>query len=103
MPLIGVIQAASADADVGQLHGEIKAQRLATDQVLARDLATKKGFNRSMSPEAAADVIYAVLSHELYGLLAIDRAWSMSEVATFMDDTCAATLFPPRKTPVRRS
>jgi AcrR family transcriptional regulator len=94
MPLIGVIQGASADGDVGQLLAEIKSQQLATHQAFARELATKKGFNRSVSPEAAGDVIYAILSHELYALLVIDRHWAMTEVASFMDQSCAATLFP---------
>jgi len=93
-PIMGVIQSAAADADVAELLRDVKAQRLASQQQFARDLAAKKGFNASLSPEAAADVIYALLSHELYRLIVVERQWSTADMADFIDETAAANLFP---------
>jgi len=93
-PLMGVIQSASADADVAELLREVKAQRFVTQQEFARALASKKGFNPSLSAEHAADVIYALLSDELYRLLVIERHWPRGELAAFVYETATANLFP---------
>jgi AcrR family transcriptional regulator len=101
-PIMGVIQSAAADADVAELLRDVKRQRLTTQQEFARELAAKKGFNRSLLPEQAADVIYALLSHEFYRLLVIERHWSTAEVAEFIDETAAANLFPKPSAPRRK-
>ena len=94
MPIIGVIQAAAADADVGQLLRDIKAMQLETQQTFARELATKKGFSRSLTPETAGDVIYAIASHDMYRTLVIERRWTTAQATVFVENTIAATLFP---------
>jgi AcrR family transcriptional regulator len=96
MPIIGVIQAAAADADVGQLLRDIKGMQLTTQQAFARELATKKGFRPTLTPEKAGDIIHAVASHDMYRTLVIERGWPTAQVADFVYNTIAVTLFPSK-------
>ena len=97
--IMGVIQSAAADADVADLLQDVSAQRLTTQQVFAHELAAKKGFNRSLTPREAADMLYALLSNELYRLLVVERHWSTTEIANFIDKTAGSYFFPESKKP----
>jgi AcrR family transcriptional regulator len=92
-PIMGVIQAAAADADVAALLDDVTAGRLITQQAFARELAAKKGFKRSLPSEDVADLLYALLSPDLYRLLVIERHWSTPDLAGFIDETLATRLF----------
>ena len=44
-------------------------------------------------------MLYALLSNELYRLLVIERHWSTTEIADFIDKTAGSYLFPESKKP----
>lgn len=95
-PLYGAIQAAAADAEVGELLAGTKAQRLATMQILAAELATKADFAADLSTDTAADVLYAVVSDELYRVLVVERHWSTDAWKTWAYDSATFRLFPTK-------
>lgn len=70
-PISGVIQAAAADTDVAELLARTNAQRLETMRFLAAELGTKPGFVSALGADKVADVLYAMVSNELYRLLVV--------------------------------
>lgn len=99
-PIYTAIQAAAADAEVGELLARIKAQRLTTLQTLAAQLAGKAGFAAELSAETAADVLYAVVSNELYRILVVERHWPTEAWKTWAYESAAFRLFPDGATTV---
>ena len=68
--------AARSDADAASLLAEIARQRLDGQRRIARSLA-HSGFLRSgLRERDAADLIHALASPEVYGLLVFDRGWN---------------------------
>lgn len=92
-PIYGVIEAAAADVDVADLLATMRQRRFTTWQQLAEELSGKRGFNRRLSPERAADTLYAVLSSELHRLLVLERGWPVKDWRTFAYDTAATRFF----------
>jgi AcrR family transcriptional regulator len=68
--------AARSDVDAATLLAEIARQRQEGQLGIARSLARTKALRPGLRERDAADVIHALASPELYGLLVIDRAWS---------------------------
>ena len=93
-PIYDVIQTAAADADVNELLGRVKDQRLATMRALAAELATKDGFNSTLTADEAADVLYAVVSNELHRILVIERHWPDEAWQRWAYESAAFRLFP---------
>lgn len=94
-PIYAVIQSAAADPDVAQLLARTKAQRLATLRTLAEELAAKAGFAAGLSADRATDILYAVVSDELYRVLVVERHWSAEDWKTWAYESAALRLFPP--------
>jgi AcrR family transcriptional regulator len=68
--------AARSDADAAALLAEIARQRQEGQQRVARSLARSKALRPSLRERDAADVIHALASPEVYGLLVLDRGWT---------------------------
>jgi AcrR family transcriptional regulator len=68
--------AARSDADAASLLAEVARQRQEGQLGIARSLARSKALRPGLRERDAADIIHALASPELYGLLVIDRAWS---------------------------
>jgi hypothetical protein len=58
---------------------------------LARDGPLRAG----LTPEAAADTIWALASPEVHHLLTVDAGWSQERFAEWLADSLIATLLPP--------
>jgi AcrR family transcriptional regulator len=69
-------EAARSDEDAAALLAEIARQRQEGQHRIARSLARSKAPRPGLRERDAADLIYALASPELYGLLVIDRGWS---------------------------
>ncbi len=68
--------AARSDQDAASLLAEIARQRHEGQRRIARSLAGSGALRPGLRERDAADVIHALASPEVYGLLVFDRGWS---------------------------
>jgi AcrR family transcriptional regulator len=68
--------AARSDEDAAALLADIARQRHQGQQRIARSLARSRALQPKLRERDAADVIHALASPEVYGLLVLDRGWS---------------------------
>jgi AcrR family transcriptional regulator len=70
-----LVSAAASDADAAALLDEQTRQRQEGQGLIARSLARAGALRPKLRERDAADVIHALMSPEVYGLLVIDRGW----------------------------
>src|SRR5215471_730306 len=68
--------AARSDQDAASLLTEIARQRHEGQRRIARSLARSGALRPGLRERDAADIIHALASPEVYGLLVFDRGWS---------------------------
>lgn len=68
--------AAAVDPEIAGLLAVYQERRLATMTELLRPLAARGALAPDLDLTRAADLVYALSSHELYQLLVVDRGWS---------------------------
>jgi AcrR family transcriptional regulator len=68
--------AARSDEDAASLLAEIARQRQEGQNRVARSIARSKALRPGLRERDASDVIHALASPEVYGLLVLDRGWS---------------------------
>ena len=61
-------------------------------RVLAGYLADKRALRPRMSADRAADIIFALVSHETYQLFTAARGWTPQQWERWTLDTLAATI-----------
>lgn len=76
--------AARSDQDAAALLAEIARQRHEGQQRIARSLARSGALRPGLSERDAADVIHALASPEVYGLLVTDRSWTGERYETWL-------------------
>ncbi|GAB3820283.1 TetR/AcrR family transcriptional regulator [Kribbella italica] len=85
-PIMKMLEAAAAsDAAVADLWPNADP-RLIVQNETARSLLTKPGAQKSVTTGHAADILYAVLSTELYLLLVTTRGWTSEQFADWAYD-----------------
>lgn len=92
-PIMPVIAAAAAtDPEItAQRPGE-EDPRYTVQHALADALVTKPGFRSGVSVTRAADMMYGLLSPELYLVFVRDRGWSRETWAEWAYDSLSAQL-----------
>jgi hypothetical protein len=78
--------AARSDPDAATLLGEIARQRQEGQRRIARSLARSGALRPELRERDAADLIHALASPEVYGLLVLDRGWSGDRYERWMAD-----------------
>jgi AcrR family transcriptional regulator len=91
--IYAVVQAASA-GEAGELLADNKRQRHEGQRTIADLLGRKPGFAPGLTIDNAADVIYGLVSEDLYGLLVVDCGWSTEEWAARCSAILVGILFP---------
>ena len=86
--------AARSDEDAATLLTEIARQRQAGQQRVARSLARSKVLRPQLRERDAADIIHALASPEVYGLLVLDRGWSGERYEEWVREILADQLLP---------
>ena len=76
--------AARADPEAAALLAEIARQRHEGQRRIARALAHSGALRPGLRERDAADVIHALASPEVYGLLVVDRGWSGERYETWL-------------------
>jgi hypothetical protein len=77
---------------VAALLGELTRQRQEGQGRVAALLAGANALRAGFGAQDAADVIHALASPELYGLLVVDRSWSPDRYERWLADALAGQL-----------
>jgi AcrR family transcriptional regulator len=92
-PIMQVVRdAAGADPDMAEQWATNREQRLVALRVLAELVADRGRLRPGLTIAGATDVIYTLLSIEVYSLLTADRGWSPARWQRWMADTLADAL-----------
>lgn len=92
-PLYDVVRAAAADPEVAELLERNKRQRFESFEQIMSEVAEKSGFTEELSVRRAAQVLYAVLSEETYGLLVVEQGWDVADWSQWVSRTVGADVF----------
>jgi AcrR family transcriptional regulator len=87
--------AAAADPEMAALWERGKAERAAGQRALLRIVVGAADLREGLDLETAADILFAVGSPEVYGLLVVDRGWSSSRFEHWYADALERLLFDP--------
>ena len=86
--------AASADPDIAAQVHHYETLILQADRDFVTMLAASGGLRDGLDPQRAADIVFGLLSHELYRLLVIEQGWAPADWEQWVADTLAAQLLP---------
>ncbi|HZA77452.1 MAG TPA: helix-turn-helix domain-containing protein [Acidimicrobiales bacterium] len=89
--------AAASDADAGTLLDELTHQRQEGQGRVARALARRRALRPTLRERDAGDIIHALVSPEVYGLLVVDRRWPPARYETWLTETLVDQLLAPRR------
>lgn len=84
--------AARSDPKAAELLAEISRQRQQGQRQVAKGLARAGALRAGVAERDAADVIHALASPEVYGLLVADRGWSGARYERWLRDTLTQQL-----------
>jgi AcrR family transcriptional regulator len=90
-----LVSAAGTDTDAAALLDTLTGQRQRGQQLIAQSLARSGALRPGLRERDAADIIHALLSPELYGLLVIDRGWKAERYGPWLAATLGDQLLPP--------
>jgi AcrR family transcriptional regulator len=93
-----LVSAAAADPDATGLLEELTRQRQEGQGLISRSLARSGTLRRELRERDAGDIIHALVSPEVYGLLVVDRGWPAERYETWLTDTLADQLLAPTRT-----
>jgi len=92
-PIMRVLEAAVAnDPEVSALWPQDEDLRYVVQRAAAEALVTKSGRRKGLTVDKAADLLYGILSPELYLLFVRDRAWSHDHWVKWATQTLKAQL-----------
>jgi AcrR family transcriptional regulator len=87
-PLYRILQsAAGTDPDAAALLDDLTRQRQQGQRMISRSLARSGALRPELRERDAADLVHALLSPELYGLLVVDRGWKPERYARWLERT----------------
>jgi AcrR family transcriptional regulator len=86
--------AASVDPDAAALLDELTQQRQKGQRLIAASLARASSLRPELRERDAADIIHALLSPELYGLLVVDRNWKPDRYERWLTALLVEQLLP---------
>lgn len=92
-PLMRIIRdAAGADPEMAEQWDTNQRERVIAHRALAEALAAKGGLREGMAVEEATDVLYSLMSPEVYGLLVRDCGWTPARWQTLVTGLAAAAV-----------
>jgi AcrR family transcriptional regulator len=89
-----LVSAASSNPEAAALLEDQNRQRQAGQGRIARSLARGGALRPGLRERDAADVIYALLSPEVYRLLVLDRGWPPERYERWLTETLIDRLLP---------
>lgn len=95
-PLLAKLLAGArgGDPDLQQFRETVNRERLAGAGSVVRHLATTGGLRADVDPDRARDLVWTLISPEVYELLVVDRGWSHDEYERWLAHTLVDALAP---------
>ena len=90
-----LVSAAASDSDAAALLDELTRQRQDGQGRLARSLARAGTLRPKLRERDAGDIIHALMSPEVYGLLVIDRGWPTDRYERWLTEILIDQLLSP--------
>ena len=90
-----LVSAAASDPDAATLLDELSRQRQEGQGRIARSLSRARTLRPGLRERDAADIIHALMSPELYGLLVVDRSWPPERYEAWLTETLVDQLLAP--------
>lgn len=82
-----LVSAAASDPDAAALLDELTVQRQEGQGRISRSLARTKALAPGLRQRDAADIMHALVSPEVYGLLVVDRGWPIARYESWLTQT----------------
>jgi AcrR family transcriptional regulator len=92
-----LVNAAASDPGAAALLDELTRQRQEGQGRIARSLARAGALRPKLRQRDAADIIHALMSPEMYGLLVVDRGWPPERYEAWLTDTLVDQLLAPTR------
>ena len=93
-----LVSAADTDPEAAALLDDLTRQRQQGQRMLSRSLARAGALRPDLRERDAADIVHALGSPELYGLLVVDRGWKPERYTRWLERTLVDQLLPPEAT-----
>jgi AcrR family transcriptional regulator len=92
-PIMRIVRdAAGADPDMTAQWDVNQQQRFIAHSTLAQQLADKHGLRQGLSAAKAADILFALLSLDVYLLLTVERGWTPAQWERWITNTLAVAI-----------
>jgi len=83
---------ALVDADAAEMLEVTRSQRYAGQSRIVAALAQREALRPGLTRRAAADIIYTVMSPEVFRILTVERGWSLGEYEAWLARTLRTQL-----------
>jgi AcrR family transcriptional regulator len=93
-PLMAAIHGAANDPEVAAVHDLGQQRRHQGYRSIVRLLARKAGLRRGLTVARATDILFVLLSPDLFDALARGRGWSVAECDRWLVEVLSQQLLP---------
>jgi AcrR family transcriptional regulator len=90
-----LVSAAASDPEAAVLLDDLTRQRQEGQGRVARALAGARALRPTLRERDAGDIIHALVSPEVYGLLVVDRGWTPARYERWLTETLEDQLLAP--------
>jgi AcrR family transcriptional regulator len=95
-PLLAVLLGSrGADTELDEFARAIDQERLTGAGAFVANLVESGGLRNGVDPDRARDVLWALISPELYLLLVVKRGWSLDDYERWLAEAIGDALLPP--------
>lgn len=94
---------AAVDDEAAEMLEITRRQRHRGQSRIVRDLARRKALKPGLTQKAAADIVYTVMSPEVYCILTVERGWSEDDYEAWVAHTLRTQLLDAHAAERRRS
>ena len=85
---------AAVDQEAAEMLDITRRQRHTGQSRIARKLAQRKALKPGLSQATAADIVYTVMSPEVFRILTVERGWSEHRYESWLASTLRTQLLP---------
>lgn len=90
-----LVTSAAVDDEAAEMLETTRRQRHQGQSRIVRSLAQRKALRPGLTQKAAADILYTVMSPEVYRILTVERGWSEDDYEAWLARTLRTQLLDP--------